>query len=184
LERELDRAIALAGEHLSVYQLTSSRTAFAPRTHAAISCCPTRRRSPRLRDDRGAARGAGLPAYEISNHARPAPSAAQSRLLALYGDYVGVGRAPWHGSRSKASGWHPPARAPETWLETVERRGHGGDEPVALTPQEQRDELLMMGLRLAEGIPRERLRERLGLDFETALDPARLAPLVEAGFSS
>jgi len=49
-------------------------------------------------------------------------------------------------------------------------------------PREQRDELLMMGLRLAEGIPRDRFRERLGLDFETALDPARLAPLVEAGF--
>jgi oxygen-independent coproporphyrinogen-3 oxidase len=73
-------------------------------------------------------------------------------------------------------------RAPETWLEAVERQGHGGDEPVSLTPREQRDELLMMGLRLADGISRARFRERLGLDLEAALDRDRMAPLTEAGF--
>jgi oxygen-independent coproporphyrinogen-3 oxidase len=73
-------------------------------------------------------------------------------------------------------------RAPETWLEAVERVGHGGDEPIALAPDEQRDELVMMGLRLAEGIPRGRFRERLGLNLEVAIDPERVAPLVEAGF--
>jgi oxygen-independent coproporphyrinogen-3 oxidase len=73
-------------------------------------------------------------------------------------------------------------RAPETWLDAVEARAHGGEEPIALTPQEQRDELLMMGLRLAEGVSRRRFRERLGLELESALDPERVAPLVEAGF--
>ncbi|HLJ21585.1 MAG TPA: coproporphyrinogen III oxidase, partial [Stellaceae bacterium] len=73
-------------------------------------------------------------------------------------------------------------RAPETWLDAVERAGRGAEEPVALRPDEQRDELVMMGLRLAEGISRARFRKRLGLDLETALDPERIAPLVEAGF--
>jgi oxygen-independent coproporphyrinogen-3 oxidase len=64
----------------------------------------------------------------------------------------------------------------------VERQGHGGEEPVSLSPSEQRDELLMMGLRLAEGVSRTRFRERLGLDLQAALDRDRMASLIEAGF--
>ena len=184
-ERELESAIALAGEHLSVYQLTiETGTAFAPAHARGDFVLPDEETQAALYETTVARlEAAGLPAYEISNHARPGAECRHNLVYWRYGDYVGVGpgahgRLTLEGERV-ATRQH---RAPETWLESVERRGHGGDEPVALTPQEQRDELLMMGLRLAEGIPRERFRQRLGLDFEAALDPARLAPLVEAGF--
>jgi putative oxygen-independent coproporphyrinogen III oxidase len=184
-ERELDRAVALAGEHLSVYQLTiETGTAFAPAHARGDFVLPDEETQGALYETTVARlEAAGLPAYEISNHARPGAECRHNLVYWRYGDYVGVGPGAHGrltlGSKRVATRQH---RAPETWLESVERHGHGGDEPVALTPQEQRDELLMMGLRLAEGIPRDRFRERLGLDFEIALDPARLAPLVEAGF--
>ena len=184
-ERELDGAIALAGEHLSVYQLTiEAGTAFAPAHARGDFVLPDEETQAALYETTlTRLEAAGLPAYEISNHARPGAECRHNLVYWRYGDYVGVGpgahgRLTLDGERV-ATRQH---RAPETWLEAVERAGHGGDEPIALTPEEQRDELLMMGLRLAEGIPRDRFREKLGLDFETALDPARLAPLLEAGF--
>jgi putative oxygen-independent coproporphyrinogen III oxidase len=184
-ERELDRAVALAGEHLSVYQLTiEAGTAFAPAHARGDFVLPDEETQAALYEttlDRLAA--AGLPAYEISNHARPGAECRHNLVYWRYGDYVGVGpgahgRLTLDGARV-ATRQH---RAPETWIEAVESRGHGGEEPIALSPSEQRDELLMMGLRLAEGIPRARFRERLGLDFESALDPGRMAALIEAGF--
>jgi coproporphyrinogen III oxidase-like Fe-S oxidoreductase len=177
--------VALAGEHLSVYQLTiEAGTAFAPAHARGDFVLPDEETQAALYEttlDRLAA--AGLPAYEISNHARPGAECRHNLVYWRYGDYVGVGpgahgRLTLDGARV-ATRQH---RAPETWIEAVESRGHGGEEPIALSPSEQRDELLMMGLRLAEGIPRARFRERLGLDFEAALDPGRMAALIEAGF--
>ena len=184
-ERELDRAIALAGEHLSVYQLTiEPGTAFAPAHARGDFALPDEETQAALYETTVARlEAAGLPAYEISNHARPGAECRHNLVYWRYGDYLGVGpgahgRLTLDGARV-ATRQH---RAPETWLEAVERQGHGGAEPAALTPREQRDELLMMGLRLAEGIPRARFRERLGLDLEAALDPGRVAALAEAGF--
>jgi putative oxygen-independent coproporphyrinogen III oxidase len=184
-EPELDRAIALAGEHLSVYQLTiEAGTAFAPAHARGDFVLPDEETQAALYETTVARlEAAGLPAYEISNHARPGAECRHNLVYWRYGDYVGVGpgahgRLTLDGARV-ATRQH---RAPETWLEAVERQGHGGDEPVSLTPREQRDELLMMGLRLADGISRARFRERLGLDLEAALDRDRMAPLIEAGF--
>ncbi len=184
-ERELDRAVALAGEHLSVYQLTiEAGTAFAPAHARGDFAGPDEETQAALYETTVARlEAAGLPAYEISNHARPGAECRHNLVYWRYGDYVGVGPGA-HGrltleSARVATRQH---RAPETWLEAVERTGHGGEEPVALTSDEQRDELVMMGLRLAEGIPHDRFRERLGLDLEAALDPDRIAPLIEAGF--
>ena len=184
-ERELDRAVALAGEHLSVYQLTiEAGTAFAPAHARGDFVLPDEETQAALYETTLARlSAAGLPAYEISNHARPGAECRHNLVYWRYGDYVGVGpgahgRLTLDGARV-ATRQH---RAPETWIEAVERRGHGGEEPIALSPSEQRDELLMMGLRLADGIPRVRFRERLGLDLEAALDPDRMAALIEAGF--
>jgi oxygen-independent coproporphyrinogen-3 oxidase len=184
-ERELDQAIALAGEHLSVYQLTiEPGTAFAPAHARGDFVLPDEETQAALYESTLARlEAAGLPAYEISNHARPGAECRHNLVYWRYGDYIGVGpgahgRISLEGARV-ATRQH---RAPETWLEAVERHGHGGAEPVSLTPREQRDELLMMGLRLAEGVSRNRFRERLGLDLEAALDRARVAALVDAGF--
>ena len=184
-EQELDRAISLAGEHLSVYQLTiEAGTAFAPAHARGDFILPDEDTQAALYETTLARlEAAGLPAYEISNHARPGAECRHNLVYWRYGDYVGAGPGA-HGRLTLGAARVATRqyRAPETWLDAVERAGHGGEEPTALTPREQRDELLMMGLRLAEGISRARLRERLGLDLETALDPRRVAPLVEAGF--
>jgi putative oxygen-independent coproporphyrinogen III oxidase len=184
-ERELDRAVTLAGEHLSVYQLTiEAGTAFAPAHARGDFVLPDEETQAALYEVTLARlEAAGLPAYEISNHARPGAECRHNLVYWRNGDYIGVGPGA-HGRLTLeavrvATRQH---RAPETWLDAVERTGHGGEEPITLAPGEQRDELVMMGLRLAEGIPRERFRERLGLELETALDPERIAPLVEAGF--
>ncbi|HKF72873.1 MAG TPA: radical SAM family heme chaperone HemW [Stellaceae bacterium] len=184
-ERELDGAVALAGEHLSVYQLTiEAGTAFAPAHARGDFTLPDEETQAALYETTLARlKAAGLPAYEISNHARPGAECRHNLVYWRYGDYVGVGPGA-HGRLTLKGGRVATRqhRAPETWLDAVERTGHGGEEPVRLTPKEQRDELLMMGLRLSDGIPRERFHERLGFDFEAALDPERLAQLAEAGF--
>jgi putative oxygen-independent coproporphyrinogen III oxidase len=184
-EEELGRAIALAGEHLSVYQLTiEPGTAFAPAHARGDFTLPDEETQAALYETTLARLdAAGLPAYEISNHARPGAECRHNLVYWRYGDYVGVGPGA-HGrlTLEDARVATRQYRAPETWLEAVERAGHGGEEPVALTPREQRDELLMMGLRLGEGIPRTRFRERLGRDVEAVLEAERLAPLIEAGF--
>jgi putative oxygen-independent coproporphyrinogen III oxidase len=184
-EQELGRAIALAGEHLSVYQLTiEAGTAFAPAHARGDFVLPDEETQAALYETTVTRlEAAGLPAYEISNHARPDAECRHNLVYWRYGDYVGVGPGA-HGrlTLEDARVATQQYRSPETWLEAAERAGHGAEEPVVLTPREQRDELVMMGLRLGEGIPRVRLRERLGLDLEAALEPERVATLVEAGF--
>ena len=184
-EQELERAIGLAGEHLSVYQLTiEAGTAFAPAHARGDFVLPDEETQAALYETTVARlESAGLPAYEISNHARPGAECRHNLVYWRYGDYIGVGPGA-HGRLTLDAGRVATRqhRAPETWLEAVERRGHGAEEPVSLTPREQRDELLMMGLRLAEGVSRARFRERLGLDLEAALDRDQMASLIEAGF--
>jgi oxygen-independent coproporphyrinogen-3 oxidase len=184
-EQELDRALDLAGEHLSVYQLTiEAGTAFAPAHARGAFVLPDEDTQAALYETTEARlAAAGLPAYEISNHARPGAECRHNLAYWRYDDYVGVG--PGAHGRLTLDGTKfatRQRRAPETWLGTVERQGHGTEEQVALTLDEQREELLMMGLRLREGISRTRFKAMLGLDIEAALDPARLAMLAEAGF--
>jgi len=174
---ELDRALALAGEHLSVYQLTiEPGTAFATAHGRGDLVLPDEETQAALYEttqERLAA--AGMPAYEISNHARPGAECRHNLAYWRYRDYAGVG--PGAHGRLTLEGRKTATRqrrAPETWVEAVERAGHGTEEAVALTPEEAREEMLMMGLRLTEGIPLAELG--------TPLDPARLDPLVEAGF--
>jgi putative oxygen-independent coproporphyrinogen III oxidase len=182
---ELARAIALAGDHLSVYQLTiEAGTAFA--TAAA-------RGDWQLPDDAVAGDlfeatqeilgAAGLPAYEISNHARPGAECRHNLAYWRYADYVGIGPGA-HGRMAEGAGKLATRRfrAPETWLAAVERKGHGIEESVALSREERREEMLMMGLRLARGIERAAFRRETGEDIAEAIDPARLADLVEGGF--
>jgi putative oxygen-independent coproporphyrinogen III oxidase len=182
---ELDRAIALAGDHLSLYQLTiEAGTAFAA-AHA--------RGDFALPDDEGAGAlyeatqarldAAGLAAYEISNHARPGSESRHNLTYWRYGDYAGVGPGA-HGRLTLDGGKFATRqlRAPETWFAAVERDGHGRQERTLLSQAERREEMLMMGLRLAEGVDRTRFAAEIGAPIEAAIDRQRLAELVEGGF--
>jgi oxygen-independent coproporphyrinogen-3 oxidase len=182
---ELTRAIALAGDHLSVYQLTiEAGTAFAAAALRGDWQLPDDAIGGDLFEATQEILGAaGLPAYEISNHARPGAECRHNLAYWRYADYVGIGPGA-HGRMTEGAQKLATRRfrAPETWLAAVEQKGHGIQESVPLSPEERREEMLMMGLRLTQGIGRAAFRRETGEDFAEAIDRARLADLVDGGF--
>ncbi|HKT17217.1 MAG TPA: radical SAM family heme chaperone HemW [Stellaceae bacterium] len=182
---ELRDALTLAGDHLSVYQLTiEAGTAFAAAYARGDFVLPDEEQQGALFETTQLLLGeAGLAAYEISNHARRGSACRHNLVYWRYGDYLGLGPGA-HGRLSFPEGKHALRnwRAPETWLKAVETLGQGTEEDTLLGDSERRDEMMMMGLRLEEGIPRARFRDELGREIETALQPARLRTLIEGGF--
>jgi oxygen-independent coproporphyrinogen-3 oxidase len=183
---ELDEALLLAGDHLSFYQLTiEPGTAFAA-AMAKGDLVPVDEEIAatlfEITQDRLAAQG--LLAYEISNHARPGAECRHNLAYWRYQDYLGIGPGA-HGRLTmggvkQATRQH---RMPERWLRGVEATGSGREEIAALDRDAVVAEMLMMGLRLAEGIPRSRLKEAAGGEVETLFADA-LPRLVEGGFLS
>jgi oxygen-independent coproporphyrinogen-3 oxidase len=182
---ELDRALELAGEHLSLYQLTiEENTAFAGAWRRGELKLPAEEAQAGLYEMTQVRLSAvGLPAYEISNHARPGAECRHNLIYWQGGDYLGIGPGA-HGRLTLAGQRFATRqhRAPEIWLERVEQGGHATQEHRSLGPDESRDELLMMGLRLASGVDRRRFFTILGRDIEDSIAPAALTPLIEAGF--
>src|SRR6185312_6689914 len=182
---ELAAALAMAGDHLSLYQLTIEQgTAFATAFARGDFRLPDEEAQGALYETtQETLAAAGLPAYEISNHARPGEECRHNLVYWRYQDYLGIGPGA-HGRLTLGNEKRALKnfRAPETWLGAVERAGHGVEESLLLAAEERRDEMLMMGLRLGEGVAREAFRAETGGDFETAFDTARLAKLRAAGF--
>ncbi len=184
-QAELAEALALGPEHISLYQLTIEEgTVF----HGAW-----RRGELTLPEEEAAAalfeatarqlEEAGLPAYEISNHARPGAECRHNLTYWRYGDYVGIGpgahgRLTFDGAK-RATREH---RAPEAWLELVERQGHGWRQVEAITPEQRLAEMVMMGLRLSEGISRAALARELAAAPEELLPAERLRRLTGEGY--
>lgn len=183
--RELREALAMSGDHLSVYQLTIEA---GTRFHAAHArgdfALPEADTAAALFDTtQEILAAAGLPAYEISNHARPGAECRHNLVYWRYEDYVGVG--PGAHGRLTVGGRRIATRqerAPETWLAAVRERGHATAEERSVAAREAAEEALMMGLRLTEGVGAERFRARTGLDLDAVLDQARLPHLIEGGF--
>ena len=182
--RELDQALTLAGEHLSLYQLTvEPGTAFATLARRGELALPDEESTAALFEttqDRLAA--AGLPAYEISNHARPGAECRHNLAYWRYQDYVGIGPGA-HGRLTRGGGKFATQqyRLPERWLAACEANGSGIEEMAAIDRETAVAEMLMMGLRLVEGASRERLEQFAGRDAETMLG-RNLAPLIAGGF--
>jgi putative oxygen-independent coproporphyrinogen III oxidase len=154
-ERELDEAIDLAADHLSVYQLTIEEgTPFHALHQRGSFNIPADELAARLYRLTGEVTSArGLPAYEISNHARPGAESRHNLVYWRYGEYAGAG--PGAHGRFLEDGKRVVTiteRSPEEWLRLVEARGHGIADGEILTPDQEADEFLLMGLRLAEGI--------------------------------
>jgi oxygen-independent coproporphyrinogen-3 oxidase len=160
--RDLDRAIGLGTEHLSLYQLTiepGTRFATMVAKHDFEPLDPDTSASLfELTQERSAA--AGLPAYEISNHARPGAESRHNLSYWRYRDYAGVGPGA-HGRRLGSRTVRH--KKPENFLAAVARNGHGLVEEEALSRHEAAQEALVMGLRLAEGIDPPALAKRLGV---------------------
>jgi oxygen-independent coproporphyrinogen-3 oxidase len=182
---ELSAALAMAGNHLSLYQLTIELgTAFATAFARGDFRLPDEETQGALYEaTQETVAAAGLPAYEISNHARPGEECRHNLVYWRYQDYLGIGPGA-HGRLTLGDEKRAMKnfRAPETWIKAAERAGRGVEETLLLSADERRDEMLMMGLRLGEGVTRDAFRAETGSDFETSLGAARLARLSDAGF--
>ncbi|MEX0841835.1 MAG: coproporphyrinogen III oxidase, partial [Xanthobacteraceae bacterium] len=177
---ELTRAIAQAAEHLSLYQLTiEADTPFSVLHKAGKLVVPDEDAARALYDTtQEICARAGLPAYEVSNHARPGAECRHNLVYWRAHEYAGVGPGA-HGRLDIDEQRHATAteKRPEAWLMRVESLGHGliTDEP--LTREERADEFLLMGLRLAEGIDPQRYEALAG----RPLEQKRIAALREEG---
>ncbi len=177
---ELRRAIAEAAEHLSLYQLTiEPDTPFFGLHKAGKLAIPDDDAARDLYDlTQTICADAGLPAYEISNHARPGAECRHNLVYWRGHEYAGVG--PGAHGRLNIDGRRyatETEKRPEAWLQRVETQGTGLTVDEKLMPGEVADEFLLMGLRLAEGIEPERYTALAG----RTLDPARISFLREGG---
>ncbi|OIQ94567.1 oxygen-independent coproporphyrinogen-III oxidase-like protein YqeR [mine drainage metagenome] len=179
---ELGQALALAADHLSLYQLTvEPGTAFHPAHQRGDFQLPDDDEAARLFElTQEMCAAAGLPAYEISNHARPGAECRHNLLYWQGDEYLGIGPGA-HGRLRGPTGRSAEMRAlrqcksPGGWLERVEKDGHGTEEILTLTRQERLEELVMMGLRLTDGIDDRRFAAHMGSGLRQALDPGGLA---------
>jgi oxygen-independent coproporphyrinogen-3 oxidase len=178
--KELKRAIAEAAEHLSLYQLTiEPETPFFSLHQAGKLVVPDEDLASELYDTTQTICGdAGLPAYEVSNHARPGAECRHNLVYWRGHDYAGVGPGA-HGRLTIGSRRIATAteKRPEAWLMRVESLGSGLTVEEQLTSGEAADEYLLMGLRLAEGIDPARYTALAG----RPLDPKRISALREQG---
>jgi len=180
---ELTRALTEAGEHLSLYQLTVEQdTPFAALYAAGKLKIPDDDTARALYDTTQEVCAAhGLPAYEISNHARPGAECRHNLIYWRAHEYAGIGPGA-HGRLNigRLDGErHATAteKSPESWLTLVEDNGHGLVTDDVLLREEMADEFLLMGLRLAEGIDSTRYAELSG----RPLDATRIATLIGHG---
>jgi len=184
-ERELDEALSLTGDHLSLYQLTiEHETAFgAAFRRGELKTMPEDEAATLYERTQQYMGAAGLPAYEISNYARPGGESRHNITYWRYGDYVGIGPGA-HGRLAINGEKHAfrQHRAPEAWLDAVERQGHATRTDLSIEPEERFAEMAMMGLRLREGLRRARIWEETGAPLERWIDWAALERLVQGGF--
>ena len=178
--QELRAALAEATDHVSLYQLTiEPETPFAT-LHAAGKLRPPDEDTARALYDvtQEICAAHGLPAYEVSNHARPGGECRHNLVYWRANEYAGIGPGA-HGRLDIAGVRHATAteKRPEAWLARVETQGHGLIADEKLTLAERADEFLLMGLRLAEGIDPAHYERIAG----RALDPERIAMLHQHG---
>ncbi|THV23953.1 radical SAM family heme chaperone HemW [Peteryoungia ipomoeae] len=178
---ELKEAISYAVDHLSLYQLTIEEgTAFYGLHKAGKLIVPDEEHAATLYEaTQDIMAGFGMPAYEVSNHATPGAESRHNLTYWRYGDYVGIGPGA-HGRLSPRGGKVATAteRHPETWLTAVEAQGHGMIDQEDLDDEAQADEVLLMGLRLREGVDLARWQQLAGRDPH----PDREQFLIDQGF--
>lgn len=182
--RELGRAIGFGTSHISAYQLTiEPATPFYGAVRRGALVMPKEDIAASLFEATNEVlERAGLAAYEISNYARAGDECRHNLGYWLGQDYAGIGP----GAHQRLAGAEGVIalnrlRRPEDWLEQVERLGHGTAEESLLAQNERITELVMMGLRLRQGIGRGRFQRLAGGDFEDILGPRALDRLVCAG---
>jgi oxygen-independent coproporphyrinogen-3 oxidase len=180
---ELKEALSFGTDHLSLYQLTiEPETPYALLHRNGQLHIPGEDLAAELYETtQELTAAAGMPAYEISNHARPGQESRHNLIYWRYGDYAGAGpgahgRLSLNGQRTATAA----IKLPERWRDTVARTGHGFVEMTPVSDEEAAREHLLMNLRLAEGLDLTAYEKR----WNTSLDAAKIAALVEQGFLS
>ncbi|MCH8863116.1 MAG: radical SAM family heme chaperone HemW, partial [Proteobacteria bacterium] len=183
---ELRRALALGVEHISLYQLTMEEgTPFLARQKRGEFQLPDDDGGNALYDvTRELTVAAGLPAYEISNHARSGAECRHNLDIWRGGHYAAIGPGAHarlrdaSGATISQQGW----RKPEAWLDAVETHGHGTEARATLPAGERAEEMVMMGLRLTEGIDKARFVAMAGVSLDDSINAEQLSDLVAGGF--
>lgn len=197
-EQELRDALTHAPEHLSVYQLTiEPGTQFFHRHKGGEFALPPEEEAEAMYlITQAYLSGVGMPAYEISNHAKPGARSRHNLTYWRYGDYIGIGPGA-HGRihvqrdgepmveeallvrpRTRTHVATQAVKSPEQWLAAVETKSLGLERSQSLNRQERLEEFLLMGLRLREGIPRERFVALFGSPPEILLNRRAIAKLI------
>lgn len=177
---ELARALSFGTEHLSLYQLTiEPGTRFATLVAQGEMLPIDPDHGARLFELTGEmTAAAGLPAYEVSNHARPGCESRHNLTYWRYGDYAGIGPGA-HGRRDGlATVRH---KKPENWLNSIARNGHGAQVEDGLQPAERAREAMIMGLRLREGVDLNALASHCKVDVDALIDKRQARILEEHG---
>lgn len=185
---ELDRGLNLAKDHIAVYQLTiEPGTQFYKEKISTADETLSEKLFQITQEILGAA---GMPAYEISNHARPGQECSHNLVYWRGEDYVGLGPGA-HGRLTKTGSSGLPEteaiqeiRAPDRWLKEVQAKGVGTQKRKKLPFEHRFDEIVLMGLRLSEGISTERFVRLTGRRLFDYLKPDRLDGLIKGGFLS
>jgi putative oxygen-independent coproporphyrinogen III oxidase len=184
---ELGDAVMLAGDHLSVYQLTiEPGTSFHTLAARGELDVPNEDDAAALYETtQEMLEASGLPAYEVSNHARPGGESRHNLAYWRYDEYIGVGPGAHgrlrHGDAILAT---RQEKLPETWVARVHSDGHGTAECVTIDAKTGTVEALMMGLRLTEGIESTRFFQRTGVALTAAVAGENLDRLVRHGLVS
>ena len=182
---ELEEALRHENGHISLYQLTIEQgTPFFTQHARGDFQVPEQDSAGELYEvTQGILSGAGLPAYEVSNHARLGQESQHNLTYWRYGDYAGIGPGA-HGrltldGEKFATRTH---RAPDIWLERVNKNGHGYHDFELVNNEARFSECMMMGMRLVEGVPFTRIENESGKKWQTLLPDEKLKPLIENGF--
>lgn len=185
-QQELENAFKYVDGHMSLYQLTIERNTpfYFDEAQGKFSMPDENVASDFYSLTQDILEGQGLPAYEVSNHAKPGQESRHNLIYWHYGDYIGIGPGA-HGRLSLEQGKVATREhaAPEIWLERVMEGGSAAHPFEPLSPRDQFTESLMMGLRLREGLSLKRLEERCGVTWGDMIDLSKLKALQEQGWA-
>jgi oxygen-independent coproporphyrinogen-3 oxidase len=181
---EIERALSFKPKHLSCYQLTLEEgTVFSKRKDRKKLIWPTEEAALLYETTNDILAATGLPSYEVSNYAAVGEECRHNLVYWNYEDYIGLG--PGAHGRFVLDGqrWATAdLRSPDLWLARVLEKGEGRDSLENLSGDQAKEEALLMGLRLTEGINLAAWREKFGEDFEKFIAPEKIKSLVLSGF--
>lgn len=184
-EKELREALEYAGDHLSIYQLTIEKgTPFYSDERAGTFKMPQEDTAATLFEQtQELCDQHGLPAYEISNHARIGSECRHNMTYWQGGDYIGAGPGA-HGRITVEDTVYATEQVPgpENWLERVETSGNATRNYLAIAVENRVEEIFMLGLRLTNGLSRDTFGALTGMELEDVLEPRRVRPLLTAGY--